>query len=336
MGVHLFNSSMHSALLMLSLTAFSVAQQTPQSTPQTETTPVTASPAEQNQSKPRRPPQVTAWRLLRSAAADHSATKRQNAILALSTLGSSPGAVRLVEHALIDDKDDDIRQTAASALAEMKARSALPLLRKALDDKSEIVRFTAARALWDMGDRSGRDVLIEVLQGESSPSKGFLESSFDEADKKLHNPHALALMGINEASGAFLGPFSMGVVLAKRLAKDKSAGARALSAALLASDHDPRSVRDLDVALGDKTWAVREAAAKAIGNYRCKCLIDDLAPLLDDKKEEVRLMAAASILRISAARPSTIPSECTLVGPAAAERAAMRTSTETPPPAHKP
>ena len=258
---------------------------------------------------------VDAWKLLKDAAADKKAARRQNAMLALATLGRRSSAVQLVEHALLHDEDSTIRQTAASALGEMKNRQAVPSLRKALDDDSAVVRFAAAKSLWDLGDHSGRDILIEVLEGESSPSEGFIKSSFDKADKKLHSPHDLIFMGINEASGAFLGPFSMGVTVAEQLMKDKTAPARALSATLLAGDHDPRSVRDLDQALGDKNWAVRAAAAKALGNYGCKALVPDLEPLLQDKKDEVKFMAAASLLKISSAPGSRIPSECKLVGP---------------------
>lgn len=323
--------SISAAVLLLSLVTLASGQNT---APNAAAQPSTAATDAPHATTPQSP-QQTAWTLLSKAATDHKDDKRQAAVLALSTLGSSPRAIRMVEKALLNDKEVEVRQTAASALAEMKAHSALPTLRNALDDKSAVVRFAAAKALWDLGDHSGRDVLIEVLEGESSPSEGFIKSSFEEADKKLHNPHELAMMGINEASGAFLGPFSMGVVLAERMAKDKTAGARALSATLLASDHDPRSVRDIDVALQDKNWAVREAAAKAIGHYPCKAVLADLEPLLDDKKEEVKLMAAASILKISAARRPAIPSECSLIVPTATPNATVRAdahnSSDTPP-----
>jgi hypothetical protein len=74
-----------------------------------------------------------------------------------------------------------------------------------------------------IGDHSGRSVLVNVLAGESSPSGSFFKQNLENADKKLHNPRALALTGINEASGALLGPFSLGVTVAERFAKDKSA-----------------------------------------------------------------------------------------------------------------
>jgi len=320
-------------MVALSTMATTVAQQP---SPQPNSDKTVASSVEP--AKPHEPPEKTAWQLLRGAATNNNVWKRQTGILALGTLGPSPRAVNLVRNALLTDKETAVRQTAASALAEMKARGAIPALRKALDDNSAVVRFAAAKALWQMGDHSGRDILIEVLQGESSPSEGFIKSSFTDADKKLHDRRALAMMGINEASGALLGPFSMGVKVAEQLMKDNTAPARAVSAELLATDHDPRSVRDLDNALRDKNWAVREAAAKALGNYRCPSLIADLEPLLEDKKDEVKVMAAASILRISGARATTIPSECAFVPPATASNQPVQAaaeSTQAPPQTQK-
>ena len=57
--------------------------------------------------------------------------------------------------------------------------------------------------------------------------------------------------------------------------------------------------RELDDALQDKNWAVRAAAAEALGKLPRQGQVSQLAPLLDDDKEAVRFMAASSILRLS-------------------------------------
>jgi hypothetical protein len=188
--------------------------------------------------------QASAWKTLATAISDHKAIHRQQAVDAFSTLGTRRRAVRMVE-ARLSDKNSAVRADAATALAEMNSRQSLPALRKTLDDESEQVRFAVARALWKMGDHSGRGFLLEVLQGEASPSTGMIRQGLDGANRKLRNPRQLALTGINEASSALLGPFSFGVKMAEQLANDKSADARALSASLLAFDHDPESVNKL-------------------------------------------------------------------------------------------
>jgi len=126
-----------------------------------------------------------------------------------------------------------------------------------------------------------------------------------DAKNKLHNPAALARLGINEAAGQ-LGPFSMGVWFAEELMKDKGATARTLSARLLATDPDPRSVQELENNLDDKSAAVRAAVARAVGQRGGPTDIPRLEPVLNDGNEGVRLMAAAAIVRLSepAAKPA--------------------------------
>jgi hypothetical protein len=242
------------------------------------------------------------WKVLTTATQDHSSVRRKKAILALATMPPWHSVIKLLTDKLHEDQDSRIRTAAASALGTIKARRALPDLRQALDDKEVTVRFAAAQSLWKMGDHSGREILLNVLEGETSPAGGMdemIRQEFTDATQKIHDPQALAWMGVEEASGAFLGPFSIGVTMAERLAKDSGASARVLSATMLASDHDPVTVRDLDESLADKNWVVRAAAAKALGDHACAVLIPDLALFLDDKRDELRLTAATSILRIA-------------------------------------
>ena len=237
------------------------------------------------------------WEILVTAAADSKVARRQNVIVALSTIGTWSKGVNLVE-SLLRDKDSEVRGVAVAALAEMNSRRSIPALRRVLTDDSPVVRFAAAKSLWQLGDHSGREILMDVLQGDSSPSDGVIKSNLRDANKKLHNPKELAFAGINAASG-LLGPFSYGVTMAEQFATDKSASARALSASLLASDRNPTSLRELQDALQDKNPAVRVAVAKALGHHPCRSVVEDLRGLLEENKDEVKYMAAASILRIS-------------------------------------
>ncbi len=270
----------------------------------------------------------TAWEVLATAAADNKVSRRQNAIVATSTIGTWSKAVGLIESSL-RDKDSDVRALAAAALAEMNSRPSIPALRKVLEDSSPVVRFAAAKSLWQLGDHSGREILSDVLHGDSSPSDGVIKSNLKDANKRLHSPKELAFAGMNAASG-LLGPFSFGITMAEQLAADKSASARALSASLLASDHNPTSVRQLRDALQDKNPAVRAAAAKALGQHPCRSVVEDLHSLLDEKKDEVKYMAAASILRISTNAPRRhIECEMPAASPASAVAQSVPESADT-------
>lgn len=250
------------------------------------------------------PVEVTGWKVLTEGVAEEKAAKRADAIAALGTIGPRPKAVRLVEAGLADG-DPEIRQIAVVTLGQMKSRASIPKLRGALDDENPNVSFSAACALWEMGDHSGRGAFIEVLASNRNPPKEAVQAGLQTAKKKLHNPLQLGMTGVKEGAHTLLGPFALGLPVAEELTKDRTAQARVLSATLLARDHDPQSVRELEDALADKNWAVRVAAARAVGALSRRELIPKLKPLLDDEKDAVRYMAAASIVRLSQGNPRT-------------------------------
>jgi len=242
---------------------------------------------------------VTAWKLLESGTQSDKARSRSDALSALTVLNSDPKAVSLIE-ARLEDKEETIRVLAATSLGDIKARSAVPELRKALDDPSAQVSFAAAQALWKMGDRSGRDIFYAVLDGERKTSPGLIKTKVKTAKQEMHDPKALALIGINEASGAFLGPFSMGVSMIEEYAKNTSAPVQAVCAQLLAMDDSRRTTDELEDALWDKNWAVRAAAARALAKLNDRKALKQLTDMMEnDKQESARFVAAAAIIRLS-------------------------------------
>jgi HEAT repeat protein len=242
--------------------------------------------------------------MLKAAATSERLADRSNAIAALSVLRSDPRALALVASAL-QDKDETIRALAANTLADMNARREIPALRKAMDDPSPVVSFAAAKALWKLGDRSGRELFYEVLNGERKTGPGFIQSHINQAKKDLHDPKTLALIGINQASGAFLGPASIGISVVEEYAKDKSSPVQALCAGLLASDDSPDTVEQLSLALDDNNWTVRAAAARALAKIHDTNAVHKLEIMIQtDREPAVRLVAAAAVLQLTTRRGS--------------------------------
>jgi len=66
----------------------------------------------------------------------------------------------------------------------------------------------------------------------------------------------------------------------------------------MSNDKDPRVLAALRDGLSDKTWSVRAASAHAIAVQNNIDLQPDLIPLLDDKKEAVRVRASAAYIRL--------------------------------------
>jgi HEAT repeat protein len=148
-----------------------------------------------------------------------------------------------------------------------------------------------------MGDQTGIDVMMAVLLGQQSDASGFVSGSIRAMKLKLHDPKALMMLGIQEGAG-IAGPFGMGVPLAEGLFKDNQASGKTVAALLLATDRSPKSLDALKEALMEKNWTVRAAASRAIAKRNATPLYDNLAMLLDDRREEVQFSAAAALIRL--------------------------------------
>ncbi len=243
-------------------------------------------------------PSVTAWEVLRRGLAESNPDKRKQVVLAIASIGNAPEVADLLNTAL-RDKEIIVRQAAAAGIGENRIVACTPNLRAALDDVGEVA-FTAAKALWDMGDRNGRQVLVDTYTGQSRKDPGMLASAKRDAMTKLRNPKMLAMIGVNEASGALLGPFSMGITAIEDALKDSGAPGRALAVSLLAQECDARSIQLMEWSFdSDKNYLVRAASAKALGKCGKADEIDRLMPYLTAGNAAVRYMSAAAIVRLS-------------------------------------
>lgn len=248
------------------------------------------------------PARVIAWGLLHDAATSDKFRDRSDALSALTIIPRDPKSIAVVSHAL-DDNEENIRTLAATSLGDMKARPAIPQLKAALDDKSPQVSFAAAQALWKMGDRSGRGIFYDVLIGERKVKPGPLKEKIQQARRDMHDPKALALIGVNEASGAFLGPFSMGVSMVEEYAKNSGTPVQALCAQLLSTDDSPYTLQQLKLALVDSNWAVRAAAARSLAKLNVRSSLPQLIDMMNnDKSPPARLSAAAAVVQLSSGR----------------------------------
>ena len=250
-------------------------------------------------------PEATAWDILKQGLDDKNPDRRRQAVTAIGSIGLTPETVKLVEHGLRDD-DPAVRQTGAAELGQMKSLSSIPALKAALDDPSGEVVFTAAKALWDMGDRSGETVLQEVLTGQQKSSSGFIDGAVRDARSKMHDKKYLARMGIKEAGGALLGPFSIGITAVEELMKDGGAPGRLIAATLLAQKCDARNLQMLEFAFKeDKNNTVKAGIAKAIGQCGNRDDIPRLEERLSSSNDALKFMSAAAIIKLAEGLPPT-------------------------------
>ncbi|HWF07125.1 MAG TPA: HEAT repeat domain-containing protein [Bryobacteraceae bacterium] len=241
-------------------------------------------------------PGETAWGILDRAMHDSNPLKRKQAVVAMSVMRPEARPAGLLE-AAVDDKDATVREAACATLGVIKSAGSAAKLRAALSDSVPEVIFAAAKALYNLDDPAGREVLTAVLLGEQSDASGFMPGSIRSMKLKLHDPKALLLIGVSQGAG-LAGPFGMGVPLAEGLLKDNQALGKTAAALLLATDKSPETLAALKTALTEKSWAVRVAAARAIATRDAGTLYPDVAKLLDDKREDVQVAAAASLIRL--------------------------------------
>jgi HEAT repeat protein len=241
---------------------------------------------------------TAAWDLLNTAVA---ATKIQvqqeriDAIAALGTLGDFPHAVDLLRAAQ-KDQDRHIRLAAVVAMGSSKKTAFIPDLKRALDDSAAEVSFSAAVGLWKMNDKSGESILSAVVAGDRKAKQSAVGSEKHQADEDLHNPSKLALIGAEQGAYAILGPFGYGLSAIRR-GKENGASARTIAVTLLAEDKSAATEKSFVDALDDPDPAIRTAAARALGDYHGKEVLDALGDGFYDSKPQVRMMAAASYIR---------------------------------------
>ena len=240
-----------------------------------------------------------AWSVLDKSLESGNSDHRQEALAALATVGhENPEAVRRAVAAL-QDKHTFVRRAAALALGELQAKSAIPALQKALDDSPEVA-LAAAESLTMLGDAAGRDVLTAVIAGDRKDAPGMLTNAMRKAKSQLHHPETLLLMGTQDAAGAMFGPAGMVIPAVKDSVslKSKNEPGRVAGVAYLAKYPDEYAIQLLEWALRDENRNVCLQAEKELGTRGNASSIEKLEPLLNDDHNELRVMAAASIIQI--------------------------------------
>jgi HEAT repeat protein len=247
--------------------------------------------------------------LLDDSLKDKNPDSRIHAVQALGLVSASEPYLSQLE-AMLDDKDVPVRLATITSLVDLKNKRTVPALRKALDCDVPEVSFAAAKALWALDEPSGLEALVAVLGGETKTSSGFITKQKRDALRMLHTPSTMFMFAVKQ--GAAFAPFpglGAGVSSLQGILSDPSVSGRAAAALLLSIDKSPEVLQALQDALADSDWSVRAAVVHAIAMRNDPALAPDLVPLLDDKKEAVRVRAAAGYLRLDAIRSAPAKQE---------------------------
>ena len=225
---------------------------------------------------------------------------RKMAVVALS-LAAARGPLFAQLEKMLQDKDLDVRLAVVEGLADLKTKAAIAALHTALDDPTPEVSFAAAKALWALNDPAGKQVLLAVLGGENKTASGFFSKEKRQALRMMHTPRTTILYAVRQGVGFAPVPgLGLGISSMQQILTDPSVSGRATAALLLGKDKDKATLEALEDALVDKDFRVRAAAVHSMALRNDPALRPDLEPLIADVKEEVRLRAAAALLRLSA------------------------------------
>jgi HEAT repeat protein len=236
--------------------------------------------------------------ILRQALAASNPDTRRQAVLALSIVGARFVSVL---QGMLQDKDVQVRLATVESLADVKSKGATSALRMALDDEVPEVTFAAAKALWGLNDAVGRQELLAVLQGESKSSSGVFSNQKRDTLRQMHIPQGMLMFAVRQGVGFVPVPYlGLGIASMHAILADPNVSGRAAAALLLVNATDQATLDALKDALGDKEWSVRAAAVHSLAFRKDPRLRNDLAPLLEDGNQAVRLRAAAGYLRLSA------------------------------------
>jgi HEAT repeat protein len=249
------------------------------------------------------PPQPTAPRelarsLLADAIQDKNPDIRMDAAEAMSLMKTDDQVFHHLE-SMLDDNDVLVRIATVATLGSFKDKRAVAPLEKALHDPAPEVDFVAAKALFQLHDGHGKEFLLEVASGESKATSNYFTKKERDALRLLHTPAklfttvAISAVGFVPVPGIGLGVSSAQGILA---ANDSSARAAALL--LLGHEKDAATADIVKADLTDKEWSVRAAAVHVVATHPYPALREDLIPLFDDKKDGVRLRAAAAYLAL--------------------------------------
>jgi HEAT repeat protein len=240
--------------------------------------------------------------ILEKALHDKNPDTRKQAAVALSLGGAREPFLSQLQ-ALLDDKDAETRLAAVSSLSELKTKQTTAALRKALNDDVPEVSFAAAKALFGQNDPAGKEALLSVLSGESKVASGFLSKQKREALRMVHTPKTMFMFAMKTGIGFAPVPgLGEGISSMQGILSDPGVSGRAMAALLLGKERDEATRQALREALTDKDASVRAAAVHSLALRNDPALQTDLIPLMEEKKEGVRLRAAAGYLRLQLIR----------------------------------
>ena len=120
----------------------------------------------------------------------------------------------------------------------------------------------------------------------------------------MHDPSALALLGVNETVGIVFGPAGTALSFAEQGRKMSGGTAGRIVAAGFVGEANTREAENLlEDMLTDKDGSVVAASCKALAMHGKRQSLPLIASLMNDSRDVVDAMSAASVIHLTELRP---------------------------------
>lgn len=247
-----------------------------------------------------------ARRALTEAAHNKEGDERREAALALSLVLAKDPIAALLDH-LVTDKDYQVRVAAIDTVGELNDKSRVDLLKSALNDDVPEVAFAAAKALYNLKDPAGLQALFSVYEGETKGRSGYFQKEMRDSWRRLKTPRSAFLFAVQNGVGFVPVPgVGAGYNALLGILSDSQFSARAVSLLAICKTNNSTCNEILPLSFDDDDWTVRAAAIHIVTTRNLTAMKPRIADLIADKKNKVRLRAAAGYLRMESNR-STKP-----------------------------
>jgi HEAT repeat protein len=220
--------------------------------------------------------------LLRLATTDDNDSVRVAAIYALHRLGDDRNMNTLAQ--TLNSSDPSTRANTALVLGLMGNPSAIPLLQSHASEADPRVKFEITAAMARLGDSHAQDIIASLAISKFAEDQWNAMSVCPELPPDLA-ANALVL-GLQNPSNT---PPAL---------QDLTTRRQLVAARSLGKMHSAQGAKIAIDNLANPNPSLRALAAFAMGELLAPQQDGSLAPLLEDKEENVRLAAAAAIVNI--------------------------------------
>jgi HEAT repeat protein len=247
-----------------------------------------------------------ARKVLAQAAHNKEGDERREAALALSLVPAKDPAAALLDE-LVKDKDYQVRVAAVDTLGELNDKSRVDLIKSALNDDVPEVAFAAAKALYNLKDPAGFQALFSVFEGDTKGRSGYFQREMRDSWRRLKTPRSAFLFAVQNGIGFVPVPgVGAGYNALLGVLADSQTSARAVSFLAVCKTRNSTCEEILPSSFDDDDWTVRAAAIHVVTTRNLTAMKPRIADLIADRKNKVRLRAAAGYLRMEA-NPSVKP-----------------------------